>query len=105
MALGRLPAETAEEAAVAADKVIGYELDSPLEPWRDKIILVADDELSSFENACETTWTDESEVITFARPGIPHDAEDLSHRVPADREHQAAVAARIPGRVERRAPC
>jgi hypothetical protein len=65
VALGRLPVETAAEASIAVDKVIGYEQDSPREPWRDEIILVADDELSSFENACETTWTDESESITY----------------------------------------
>ena len=65
VALGRLPVETAEEALLAVDKVIGYELDSPREPWRNEIILVADDELSSFESACETQWVDESEAITY----------------------------------------
>ncbi|MDH4036781.1 MAG: type IX secretion system sortase PorU [Candidatus Krumholzibacteria bacterium] len=65
VALGRLPVESAEEASIAVDKVIGYELDSPRETWRDEIILVADDELSSFESACETSWTDESEAITY----------------------------------------
>ncbi len=65
VALGRLPAENLLEADTAVDKLIGYELDSPREPWRNEIILVADDELSSFQGACEHDWTDQSEIITY----------------------------------------
>jgi hypothetical protein len=65
VALGRLPVESAGEAQLAVDKIIGYEMDAPREPWRENIILVADDELSSFESACESEWTYESELITY----------------------------------------
>lgn len=65
LAIGRLPGETAEEAQFLVDRIIDYETASPLESWREEIILVADDEISSFENVCETRWTDESEILTF----------------------------------------
>ncbi len=65
VAIGRLPAASASEAQLAVDKVIGYETESPQEPWRNEIILVADDELSSFKGACESQWTTESEAITY----------------------------------------
>lgn len=65
IALGRIPAESAQEAQLAVDKEMGYELDAPRGAWRNRAILVADDELSSFEGACETEWTDESEAITY----------------------------------------
>ncbi len=63
LALGRLPAETIEEAEFLVSRCIDYETASPLEPWRNEVILVADDELSSFEGACETQWTDQSEWL------------------------------------------
>lgn len=62
IALGRLPAASAEEAQFLVDKVIGYETAAPLDPWRGRMILVADDENSSYEFACETQWTEESEI-------------------------------------------
>ncbi|HEU4364458.1 MAG TPA: type IX secretion system sortase PorU [Candidatus Krumholzibacteria bacterium] len=65
VALGRLPAESAQEAALVVDKVIGYELDAPRDPWSNEIILVADDELSSFAGQCEKEWSDQSESITY----------------------------------------
>jgi hypothetical protein len=64
VAVGRLPAESVQEAQIVVDKVIGYELDGPREPWCNDIILVADDEISSFA-ACETAWTYESETLTY----------------------------------------
>jgi hypothetical protein len=63
VALGRLPAASAEEAALLVDKVIGYETQAPRDDWRHRMILVADDENSSFQFACETQWTDESELV------------------------------------------
>lgn len=72
VAIGRLPAGSVSEAQFLVDRVIGYETTSPMEGWREEIILVADDELSSFENACETQWTDESEFLTFHHaPNFP----------------------------------
>lgn len=63
VAVGRLPAASSEEAAFLVDKVIGYETEAPRDDWRHRTILVADDENSSFKFACETQWTDESELI------------------------------------------
>ncbi|HEX6791780.1 MAG TPA: C25 family cysteine peptidase, partial [Candidatus Krumholzibacteria bacterium] len=62
VALGRLPAASAEEAAFLVDRVIGYETGAPLDAWRHRCILVADDENSSF-SSCERDWPDDSEEI------------------------------------------
>jgi hypothetical protein len=62
VAIGRLPAASVAEAEFLVDRVIGYETQSPMEPWREEVILVADDENSSFES-CESQWTDESEQL------------------------------------------
>ncbi len=69
LAIGRLPAGSLDEAQFLVDRVIDYETASPMEKWRDEIILVADDELSSFAGVCETQWTDQSEFLAlFAIP-------------------------------------
>jgi len=65
VAVGRLPAASSDEASFMVDKVIGYETTSPLEDWRHRIILCADDVHSSFVGACETEWTSESELISL----------------------------------------
>jgi hypothetical protein len=65
LALGRLPAGSREEAEFLVDRVIDYETASPLEKWREEIVLVADDELSSAAGACETDWTDQSEFLAL----------------------------------------
>jgi Peptidase family C25/FlgD Ig-like domain len=72
LALGRLPAASAAEAALLVDKTIGYENEAPRSSWRNRYILVADDESSSFKGACEKQWTFESEAISLQRaPGFP----------------------------------
>ncbi len=70
LAIGRLPAGSLAEADILVDRVMDYETNSPLEKWRQEIILVADDELSSFAGACEKDWTDQSEFL--ARYNIPN---------------------------------
>ena len=62
IAIGRLPAETVDEADFLVDRCIQYETESPLEQWRNEIILVADDEISSSQ-ACEVRWTHESDDL------------------------------------------
>lgn len=47
VAIGRLPAATFSEAEFLAQRVIAYERDTPFGDWRDRVILVADDEHSS----------------------------------------------------------
>jgi hypothetical protein len=72
LALGRLPAASAAEAAILVDKTIAYESEAPRGSWRNRYILVADDENSSFEGACESQWTFESEVISQQKaPDFP----------------------------------
>jgi len=63
VAIGRLPAATSAEARVVVDKIIGYETDPTFGDWRKKVVLVADDELSSSEYACDVIFTGESESI------------------------------------------
>ena len=62
VALGRVPAETTEEANLAVDKIITYETAAPQEAWRKEVVLVADDTRSSFAS-CELGWTTQSDVL------------------------------------------
>jgi hypothetical protein len=66
LALGRLPAASPEEAALLVDRTIAYERDAPRGVWRNRYIVVADDETSSF-GCTELQWTDESEIITLQK--------------------------------------
>ena len=66
VAIGRLPAASTAEATFLVDKVIGYETGAPLDDWRHRTILLADDEKSSF-SCYESQWTAESEYIARYR--------------------------------------
>jgi hypothetical protein len=46
IAVGRLPAGSATDAHALVDRVINYETQSGYGPWRDRVILVADDEIT-----------------------------------------------------------
>ncbi len=63
VAIGRLPAASSAEASFLVDKVIAYENTAPLDDWRHRVILLADDEKSSF-SCYESQWTSESELIS-----------------------------------------
>lgn len=65
VAIGRLPAGSASEAMFLVNRVIGYEKASPLENWRQKVILVADD---ARKYCFETRFTDQSEWIVTRLP-------------------------------------
>jgi hypothetical protein len=43
LAIGRIPAQSADEARVVVDKIIAYEQSSPFDAWRNRITYVADD--------------------------------------------------------------
>jgi hypothetical protein len=58
--IGRLPAASTDEANALVDKVIGYETAAPFGPWRNQVVLVADDESTS---RCESEFTYQSEEI------------------------------------------
>jgi hypothetical protein len=48
MAIGRLPVSTADEARAVVEKILAYEKDAPAGTWRQRIVLVADRENSTF---------------------------------------------------------
>lgn len=64
VAIGRLPAASSAEASFLVEKVIAYETGAPLDDWRHRAILLADDEKSSF-SCYESTWVAESESISY----------------------------------------
>jgi hypothetical protein len=51
VALGRLPAGSPSEADFLVRKVLDYERSAEFGPWRDRVILVADDEISSLSTS------------------------------------------------------
>jgi hypothetical protein len=46
MAIGRAPARTIADARAFVDKTIRYETDAPRGPWRNRVALVADDQIA-----------------------------------------------------------
>jgi hypothetical protein len=47
VAIGRLPANSIEEAGVMVDKIVSYESSAPSDPWRNRVLFIADDGLTS----------------------------------------------------------
>jgi hypothetical protein len=62
LAIGRLPVRNLNDAAIIVDKIISYE-NAPIDPWRNRLTLVADDGKTSSEEDDGSTYTDHSEVI------------------------------------------
>jgi hypothetical protein len=56
MAIGRLPGRTVAEMRTLVGKIIRYETESPLDPWRNRITFIADDGQTSttFEGSLHT---------------------------------------------------
>lgn len=44
VSVGRLPVTTKEQALLMVDKIIAYDIDSPLGNWRNKAVFIADDD-------------------------------------------------------------
>jgi hypothetical protein len=65
IAVGRLPAATSSEAFKLIDKGIRYEISDEFGTWRDRVILVADDEWSP-RNKFQHEFIDQSEAIAHA---------------------------------------
>jgi hypothetical protein len=65
IAVGRLPAGTTSDASFLVGRVIGYETEAEFGPWRDRVILVADDEVTP-NRPPETSFTWDSENIALA---------------------------------------
>ncbi len=62
IAVGRLPAGSDSEARFLTQRVIDYETVAEYGPWRDRVVLVADDEKSPSNNT-QTIFTTQSESI------------------------------------------
>lgn len=62
IAVGRLPARTADDAKNFVDKIIAYETTAPYDSWRNRITFVADDGLTSTGDD-GTIHTDQSERL------------------------------------------
>jgi hypothetical protein len=65
IAVGRLPAGNSSDASFLVDRVIDYETKADFGPWRDRVILVADDEVTP-NRPPEPTFTQDSESIALA---------------------------------------
>ncbi|MCH8126257.1 type IX secretion system sortase PorU [candidate division KSB1 bacterium] len=61
--IGRIPAQTTEEAENLIDKLVEYESTSNFGPWRNLITLVADDELVTGGVGEETIHTRDTELL------------------------------------------
>lgn len=68
MALGRLPARSASELSTMVDKIVRYETEPVLGPWRNTAILVGDDEYKTGPSGericCEFFHTEQAEQIS-----------------------------------------
>lgn len=60
LAIGRLPGRNVAEMRSMVDKIIRYEMESPLDPWRNRITFIADDGQTSrtFEGSLHTGQTE-----------------------------------------------
>ncbi len=74
MAIGRLPAASIQDAAFLVDRVISYELGADFGSWRDRVILLADDEFSKFNDTQgEFVFFSEGLAHSFLAPFLePH---------------------------------
>jgi hypothetical protein len=70
MALGRLPARSTTELNTMIDKIVRYETESVLGVWKNRAIIVGDDEYKfTLDDCCEFYHTEDAE--RFARETLP----------------------------------
>ncbi len=67
MAIGRIPAQSADEAMDAVSKIIAYETTQDFGPWRNRVSFVADDGLTSNGNEYQL-HTSQSEILADHMP-------------------------------------
>ena len=60
--IGRLPAKSLDEARSMVDKIISYETSAPLDPWRNRVLYIADDGLTSTRDE-GNIHTNQAEVL------------------------------------------
>ena len=58
MAIGRLPVNSAAEAQIVVDKIVGYERNPTPGEWRKRVLFVADDDQPDFEATSEALIED-----------------------------------------------
>jgi len=61
--IGRLPAKTADQAAVMVDKIMAYETTANTKTWEKNVLLVADDQEEEYEAIFETTSENTASLI------------------------------------------
>jgi len=65
LAIGRLPAQTPEEAEIMVSKIIQYETDPDFGEWRNLVTLVGDDEKGQYGTENELRHTSASEQVSL----------------------------------------
>jgi hypothetical protein len=66
IAIGRLPARSAQEASILINKIISYETTAPVDQWRNSLTFVADDGITS-EGDDGTIYTDPTEGLAESK--------------------------------------
>ncbi|MGA1794649.1 MAG: DUF2341 domain-containing protein [bacterium] len=61
--IGRLPATTADQAAIMVDKIVAYETTANTKTWEKNALLVADDQEEEYEAIFETTSENTASLI------------------------------------------
>lgn len=69
LALGRLTVLTTQEANTWVDNIIDYETNPELSPWKNRVILVADDEYSTTTDI-DLIFTRDAETMSSRRFGV-----------------------------------
>lgn len=79
MFLGRLPAQSRDEVQRMVEKIIRYDTEPTLGPWRNRILLLADDEIIGCRFTREDSWntvhTQDSELLS--QQSIPGNFEQI----------------------------
>ena len=102
MALGRLPAKSSAELTTMIDKIVRYETEAELGPWKNTAIVIADDEFKTWGtgnpdewDCCEYFHTVQAESLAERILPLPLDRKkvylmeydhDLAGHMPAARE-------------------
>ncbi len=63
MMIGRIPAKSIQDAEEMIDKFYNYDGDPDFSPWRNKVVIVADDNLHPPRSITETYHTSQAEIL------------------------------------------
>ncbi len=76
LALGRLPVMSAAEAMDVVQKIVRYDVDPPQGPWRERILMAADDICQSYEPD-ELSWLHLRQTEAMVKESVPPDANTI----------------------------